>query len=317
MSSARFVMVPIVFGFLTGCGGSNVAGTPPPPVPIIWTSMSGATSAQEDLHGFAFYPSSMTINEGDTIMWAFPVPHEPHTVTFPIAGQLPPPGPPDQMPAGGSTYDGTTRVSSGVLMAGQTYSLTFPKAGSYYFFCTLHQPRAHMEGTIVVQRAGSAYPVLQGAYSAQASAAIAADLAGAGASILTFPYPPGGPHLAAGIASGLAAGPTVPGTVFRFLDGATTASNVTVSVGTTVVWTNQANNAQHNVVFPIAGQLPPAGPPNVPPAGGSTYDGTAYASSGALQPGQSYSLTFTKVGTYKYYCLFHDDSGMVGTVTVQ
>jgi hypothetical protein len=36
--------------------------------------------------------------------------------------------------------------------------------------------------------------------------------------------------------------------------------------------------------------------------------------SGAVQPGQSYSFTFDKPGTYTYHCEIHPD--MTGTVTV-
>jgi plastocyanin len=37
-----------------------------------------------------------------------------------------------------------------------------------------------------------------------------------------------------------------------------------------------------------------------------------------LFPGQSYSLTFTKAGTYIYFCLFHANTeGMIATLVVQ
>ena len=47
---------------------------------------------------------------------------------------------------------------------------------------------------------------------------------------------------------------------------------------------------------------------------------TVSASDGAwgnndLEPGDSYSHTFTAAGTYSYFCLVHD--GMNGTITVQ
>jgi plastocyanin len=51
--------------------------------------------------------------------------------------------------------------------------------------------------------------------------------------------------------------------------------------------------------------------------GGSTYDGTQVTNYGVLGAGQSYSLTFTKAGTYVYYCLFHDGEGMAGSIVVQ
>ena len=51
--------------------------------------------------------------------------------------------------------------------------------------------------------------------------------------------------------------------------------------------------------------------------------GTGYANSGVLLPPMSpqgphtYSLTFTKPGTYTYWCVVHVPVGMRGTVVVQ
>jgi LPXTG-motif cell wall-anchored protein len=72
---------------------------------------------------------------------------------------------------------------------------------------------------------------------------------------------------------------------------------VTVKVGDTVKWTNSSTNA-HTVTS----------------ADGSTFD------AGNLDPGKDFSFTFTKAGTFVYYCKYHgnkDGSGMAGTVTVQ
>jgi LPXTG-motif cell wall-anchored protein len=52
------------------------------------------------------------------------------------------------------------------------------------------------------------------------------------------------------------------------------------------------------------------------PVGGPTYDGTGFVGSGILDGvGASFSLTFTKAGTYNYVCLLHP--GMNGRVAVQ
>lgn len=95
-------------------------------------------------------------------------------------------------------------------------------------------------------------------------------------------------------------------------------TSVTVAVGSTVTWTNLSNNEPHTVTFAPAGAPFPALNPFSPPSGGNTYDGTALVNSGVLQPGKSFSLTFTKAGTYTYHCIFHDDTeNMIGTVIVQ
>jgi plastocyanin len=72
-------------------------------------------------------------------------------------------------------------------------------------------------------------------------------------------------------------------------DGAFVPSALTVNVGDTVTWTNE-DDSPHTVTS------------------GGPFD------SGNLDPGQSFSFTFTDPGTYGYACRYHDD--MVGTVTV-
>lgn len=59
-------------------------------------------------------------------------------------------------------------------------------------------------------------------------------------------------------------------------------ANIEVPVGTTVTWTNQ-DTAPHTV----------------------TFRDDALKSSSILRQGESYSYTFTKPGTYTYYCTVH------------
>ncbi len=58
---------------------------------------------------------------------------------------------------------------------------------------------------------------------------------------------------------------------------------------------------------PVADQFPEY---SVLPDGADPWD------SGILQPGESFSYTFTVPGTYSYFCLPHVLSGMLGTVEV-
>jgi plastocyanin len=67
---------------------------------------------------------------------------------------------------------------------------------------------------------------------------------------------------------------------------------LTIKVGETVKWTNE-DSAPHTV---------------------TTTSGPAKFDSGNLSKGQSFSYTFTKAGTYKYYCAVHPD--MTAEITV-
>jgi plastocyanin len=208
-------------------------------------------------------------------------------------------------------------TSSGFVLGGHTYSLTFPKPGTYKVYCLIH---GGMVQTIAVQNAGAPYPQTQAQLDASASSAEQNDLQIATTAVTQFPFTPGGAHIAAGISNGLAgANPPPMSSVVRFLNGPSlTATSATVAVGTTVTWTNLSSNFPHTVTLGVAGQAFPQMNPFSPPSGPASYDGTQMVNSGVLMPGQSFSLTFTKAGTYTYHCLFHDDTeNMVGTIVVQ
>ncbi len=300
---------------LAACGGASAPAVPAGP--STWQLQAGASSKQEALQALNFYPATLTIDAGDTVVWTFPSKGEPHTVTLlgPRTSPPPPTDPSAPVPAGGSTYDGSTYTSSGFLLGNKSYSLTFTKPGVYKFYCLLHRG---MMGQIVVQAAGMPYPESQSAIATVTASQIQTDLAQGDLAVSQFPYASGGTQLAAGISAGLASGSSAS-SVFRFLSGPSLAdTNVTIPAGTALTWTNLSSNELHTVTFGIAGQPFPTMNPFSPPQGGSTYDGSAIANSGILMPGQSYSLTFTKAGTYEYHCLLHDDgANMIGTVIVQ
>lgn len=102
------------------------------------------------------------------------------------------------------------------------------------------------------------------------------------------------------------------------------SQNLTIHTGDQVVWTQMNFMAIHTVTFPVPGQPIPEfilpdlsiNPVAAAPAGTGSYNGTGFYNSGVLQPGQNYSLTFTKPGTYDYRCLIHDDMKMLGNIVV-
>lgn len=100
-------------------------------------------------------------------------------------------------------------------------------------------------------------------------------------------------------------------------------NQVTISVGDTVTW--KLNSSEfHNIIFTSGAPAPDfveAGPDGVffnPaaafPTGGPTYDGTGVVGSGLLNKGDSFSLAFSKAGTFTYLCAIH--RGMGGSVKV-
>jgi LPXTG-motif cell wall-anchored protein len=70
-------------------------------------------------------------------------------------------------------------------------------------------------------------------------------------------------------------------------------STVTISVGQSVTWSNNASDPHT-----------------------STSDSGAW-DSGTVNAGGSFTHTFNSVGTFAYHCTFHVALGMVGTVVVQ
>lgn len=103
---------------------------------------------------------------------------------------------------------------------------------------------------------------------------------------------------------------STPAIVVKMIDMPATyePAKLTIRVGETVEWKNVGNSVHHASSDPSTA-VNPAEVSN--PVGAKPFD------SGFLQPGQSYTYTFTVPGTYKYICAPHETSGMVGEVTVR
>jgi plastocyanin len=109
-----------------------------------------------------FVPADIQIAAGDTISWTA---SRAHTVTFIPEGTDPSTVFPSFeaifVPVGGSSYDGSAPVNSGVFnfpapdgSVVTQYSLTFPTEGTYPFFCAIHAPLGQF-GTVTVGPAAS------------------------------------------------------------------------------------------------------------------------------------------------------------------
>jgi len=70
-------------------------------------------------------------------------------------------------------------------------------------------------------------------------------------------------------------------------------SSITVKVGTTVIWRNNGQQV-HDI---------------------HARDGSF--NSPLLNPGNTFTFTFTKPGLFRYYCVPHEGDGMIGQVEVQ
>ena len=83
-----------------------------------------AASGSVAIADFSFAPTTITINQGDTVTWTNNGP-TPHSAT-----------------ADNGSFD------TGIFPAGQSRTQTFNEAGSFSYFCT---PHPQMRGTVVVQ----------------------------------------------------------------------------------------------------------------------------------------------------------------------
>lgn len=303
--------------------------------PAAWKVRVGADTPDHSLQGQDFYPRTITIKVGDTITWTKNVVLE-HTVTF-LSGATPPlpfsPQPDHRVlvnprvafPQGGSSYDGTGVASSGIIeAAGKTYTLTFTAPGRYVYQCLLHPG---MQGTVVVLGAGKA-PMTPAQVDKAAADQWAASLAAGKQLVADWKASASGSVYAAPMVGNAQAHITL----LRFTPGP-----LRVKAGSTVKWTMTDPFEIHTVTFQGPGEVPQwlqleqaaQGPPKIwvnpkvlAPAGGPTHTGNTYYNSGIIFPVNppgptSYTLKFTKPGTYTYWCVVHVAEGMRGSVIVQ
>ena len=85
-------------------------------------------------------------------------------------------------------------------------------------------------------------------------------------------------------------------------------SLVTIQVGDTIKWENNGNSVHHAT---DDHEMAIRGDDVKIPSGVPAFD------SGFMRPGESFTHTFTTPGTYKYVCVAHEASGMIGEVVVK
>jgi plastocyanin len=308
LSGPGRVVVALLSAALVALGVSVPASAAQLAHPHTWQVAVGQEADHDAIQGMAFLPGTLWIDKGDTIVWTARA-GEIHTVTFLATGQpLTPfnPNDPTQLfPQGGTSYDGVSYFNSGVLTdevdsgfpAGTTYRLSFDTTGDFTYYCLVHG--VMMKGVVHVRAAGTRYPFTQAQYnrmSAHQRAAIIRDgfklwrdTAKAATNHMVF----------AGADDGTAM-------VMRWI-----GQTVHVRVGSSVTFVNNGMAAPHTVTF---------GPeqPNIfVPYGDPTNFTGQPLNSGLFLPGATFTVTFTKKGSYHYICGLHDYLHMVGTVVVR
>jgi len=306
------------------------------PAPVTWKVAIGGETPDHAIQAQDFFPRTITINAGDTITWSKAT-LLPHTVHFLAGARSPDIVMPEKdgkllfnplviNPQGGKTYDGTRIAASGFLpeQKGLQYSLTFTKPGRYTYVCAIHPG---MAGTVVVQPAGTKIPEFQAQYDAAAAKQLAQVLAEgkrllAAAKLTKRKASKGTVYI-----SSLAGSRDAHISFMRFAP-----ETITVRAGDTVQWDMRDAYEIHTMTFPgpavppefVIPQPQPQGPPKVyfnpkamtPLAG--PHKGNEFYNSGVLTPPpapegpHTYSLTFTKPGTYTYWCVVHVPEGMKG-----
>jgi len=306
-----------------------------------WNAAVGTQSADKGKQALAFLSNELWIHIGDSIRWTAAT-DEIHTVTFLKTGQIRPPlfaagnsgpfvGCPNPTPDG-SSFDGSTCVTSAPLTSGQTYTVNFPMSGNYKLVCLVH---SRMTGAVHVLPTSQQIPHDQDFYDREAvqdRAELLSDASGLEGRGNAAAQQSSANGVTAGISAITATGGgSSNASVMRFL-GATTV----VRVGDTVEWTNRAPAVFHTITFgtePVNAFPPfpltlPIDPDGVRHAAISSSNDSV--NSGVIgSPNQEtvgvpqapldftrFRVTFMAPGTFNYICALHDDLGMKGTVIV-
>lgn len=265
-----------------------------------------------------FLPDELYVEVGDTVEWVNPY-IEPHTVTFLRGSDTYPDFETPANVEAAAAFDGSESFTSGFVVKDAHFSMTFSKLGHYQLLCLIHNG---MVVDVYVVPPGTAVPP-QGANSPANTAALEAAIGLAQDAADALQVPAATSNADGSSSWTVLTGPGVPleqgssADVMKFY-----APDMQIAVGDTVTWKDETF-VPHTVTF-IPEVLPEVIDPFTPDVPSTEFDGSEYVNSGLIGdlppflggPNTSFSLTFTKAGTYSYVCLLHADQGMVGKIVV-
>ena len=315
--------------------------TLPHAVQAQWHATVGAQSKNKGHQALAFLPNEIWIHAGDSITWRFDA-DDVHTVTFLNDSDKRPDflvGPPNGFSTGSASFDGSTSISTPILVNGATFTVAFPKTGNFKLVCLVHE---RMTGAVHVLESNAQLPHDQDFYDRQAADQrrdLLSDRDGhleeacrQHGDLEGEHHHPIDAHLVTvGVGEiSATAGGSQTLSVVRFID-----DKIYIRAGQTVEWNNHDPVTPHTVTFGAE----PANP--VPPSSNITVDaegalhGTISSNADSVHSGlieappqerlglmQSplgvtrFRVTFTNAGTFPYICALHDNLGMKGTVFV-
>jgi plastocyanin len=301
-----------------------------------WHATVGAQTVDQGRQALAFLPNELWIHQGDSIMWNFDA-GEIHTVTFLSTVPTPQIRPPFDAGCPGfssapATFDGSTCVTTPPLVAGATFTVSFPAVGNFKLVCLVHPD---MTAVIHVLDPSQPLPHTQDFYDQeakdQAQALLSDEDSNASQNGDESAHHHAGHRVTAGIGeiSTTAAGAQTL-SVLRF-----TEDNMTIHAGQTVEWENDDPEDPHTITFgtePVDLFDPSA---NVTVDADGALHAVINSTSDKVHSGfilaapqervglpQSplfvtrFRITFTHPGTFPYSCALHDNLGMKGHITV-
>ena len=89
----------------------------------------------------------------------------------------------------------------------------------------------------------------------------------------------------------------------------------TVDAGVTVTFENTSSEA--HTVTAYENDIPPEADYFASGGAESEVEARKDLAGGLLAEGESYEVTFTEPGTYRYFCIPHEGAGMKGTIVVE